>query len=54
VLSLSGWIVDVSPFIHSPKLPGSQFAAGPLVWLAAVAAALTVAGLVGLRRRDIG
>jgi putative exporter of polyketide antibiotics len=29
-------------------------AAAPLAWLTAVAAALTVAGLAGLRRRDIG
>jgi len=26
----------------------------PLIWLTTVAAALTVAGLAGLRRRDIG
>jgi ABC-2 type transport system permease protein len=54
VLNLSHWIVDVSPFTHSPKLPGGQLAAAPLAWLTAVAAALTVAGLAGLRRRDIG
>jgi ABC-2 type transport system permease protein len=54
VLGLSQWLVDVSPFAHVPKLPGSQVTAAPLLWLSAVAAALTGAGLVGLRRRDIG
>jgi ABC-2 type transport system permease protein len=54
VLNLSHWIVDVSPFVHSPKLPGGQLAAAPVIWLTAVAAALTAAGQAGLRRRDIG
>jgi polyether ionophore transport system permease protein len=44
VLNLSHWIVDVSPFTHSPKLPGGQPTGAPLAWLTAVAAALTVAG----------
>ena len=47
VLDLSHWIVDISPFTHSPKLPGGQLAAGPMVWLTDVAAALTVAGPAG-------
>ncbi len=53
VLNLSHWVVDASPFIHSPKLPGTAVAVAPLIWLTAVAAALTIAGLAGLRRRDI-
>ncbi|MGC9669564.1 ABC transporter permease [Planosporangium sp. 12N6] len=54
LLKLDQWLVDVSPFAHVPKLPGSAFTATPLLWLAAVAATLTAAGLVGLRRRDVG
>ncbi len=53
-LGLSRWVVDVSPFAHVPKLPGSAFDATGLVGLVAVAAALTAGGLTGLRRRDIG
>lgn len=53
VLNLSHWVVDASPFLHSPKLPGTPLAALPLIWLTAVAAALTITGLAGLRRRDI-
>jgi ABC-2 type transport system permease protein len=53
-LRLAQWAQDLSPFTHVPKLPGGTMAVAPLVWLAAVAAALTVASLAALRRRDIG
>ena len=50
---LSKWLPDLSPFTHVPKLPGGTFTATPLVWLVAIAAALTVAGLATFRRRDL-
>jgi ABC-2 type transport system permease protein len=53
-LQLSHWILDVSPFSHAPRLPGGPVQAAPLLWLCAVALALSAAGLAGLRRRDIG
>jgi ABC-2 type transport system permease protein len=53
LLGLSQWVVDISPFAHVPKLPGSPAAGVPLVWLTAIAAALSIAGLTGFRRRDI-
>ena len=52
-LQLDQWLVDISPFTHIPHLPGGTPTATPLVALSAVAALLTVAGLAGLRRRDI-
>ncbi len=52
-LQLSGWVLDISPFTHVPRLPGGTVAAQPLVWLCVVAVAFGVAGLAGLRRRDI-
>jgi ABC-2 type transport system permease protein len=54
LLNLSPWLLDVSPFSHLPKLPGGTVSAAPLLWLVAIALALATAGLVGLRRRDIG
>jgi len=54
VLRLAQPILDLSPFAHIPKLPGSKFAPAPLVWLTLLAAGLTVIGLVTFRRRDIG
>jgi ABC-2 type transport system permease protein len=53
-LQLSHWILDVSPFTHAPRLPGGPVQAAPLLWLCAVALALSAVGLAGLRRRDIG
>jgi len=48
------WMMDISPFTQTPKLPGGAVLAGPLLWLGGTALALTLAGLAGLRRRDVG
>ena len=53
VLQLSHWVLDVSPFTHSPHLPGGSVSAAPLLWLAGIGLALTAAGLAALRHRDI-
>ena len=45
-------LIDISPFAHSPQLPGGSIDAAPLA-LTALAAALGAAGLAALRRRDI-
>ncbi|GAA1290559.1 ABC transporter permease [Saccharothrix xinjiangensis] len=54
LLRLDQWAMDLSPFTHVPKAPGAEVAAGPLLWLVLVAAALVAVGLVGFRRRDVG
>jgi ABC-2 type transport system permease protein len=53
-LQLNQRIMDISPFTHTPKIPGAELAATPMVWLLGITAALTVLGLAGFRRRDIG
>jgi ABC-2 type transport system permease protein len=53
VIGLPGWVLDVSPFEHVPGLPADDFAAAPLAWLCAVAAALTALGMLAFRRRDL-
>ncbi len=53
-LRFSQPVQDISPFTHVPKLPGGTVSAVPLIWLAAIALALALAGAAGLRRRDIG
>ena len=53
LFGLSQWIVDLTPFGHVPKLPGSAFTVTPVLWLTVIAVALGAAGLAGLRRRDI-
>jgi polyether ionophore transport system permease protein len=52
-VQLDQWLLDVSPYTHTPKLPGAAMSTGPLIWLAAAAGALVAAGLAGLHRRDI-
>ena len=54
LLDLPTWLEDLSPFQHVPQIPAADFSLLPLLVLLAVAAALTAAGLAGLRRRDIG
>jgi ABC-2 type transport system permease protein len=54
VLGLSQRLIDLSPFSHTPQLPGGPVSVVPLVWLVAVAAALAALGLGGAQRRDIG
>jgi ABC-2 type transport system permease protein len=49
-----GWMMDISPFTQTPKLPSGTVSAEPLLWLCGIALALSVTGLVGLRRRDLG
>jgi ABC-2 type transport system permease protein len=54
VLKLAQWAMDISPFTHVPKAPGSAVVATPLLALSAVAMLLAAAGLAGFRERDIG
>jgi ABC-2 type transport system permease protein len=54
VLRLPGWLQDLSPFERVPLLPAQSLTVLPLVVISAVAAGFTLAGLFGLRRRDIG
>ncbi|KOU52359.1 ABC transporter permease [Streptomyces sp. WM6378] len=52
-LNLPRAVLDVSPFGHLPKLPGTEMAWTPVVLLTVVAAVLVGAGLGALRRRDV-
>jgi ABC-2 type transport system permease protein len=53
LMDLPGWARDLSPFTHVPALPGQPFALAPVLALLALAAALTAAGLLLFRRRDL-
>ncbi|WP_433479082.1 ABC transporter permease [Spirillospora sp. CA-142024] len=53
LLKLPQAVMDISPFTHTPKLPGGDADPLPLVALTAVAAAVTAAGLIAFRRRDV-
>lgn len=53
LLQLPNWVSELSPFEQVPQLPGGELSWAPLVVLTAIAAALTVLGLVGYRRRNL-
>jgi hypothetical protein len=53
-LQWPAWTMDISPFTQTPKLPGGTVPAEPLLWLCGITLALAIAGLAGLRHRDIG
>jgi ABC-2 type transport system permease protein len=50
---LPEWTQNLSPFTHTPKLPGADVTAVPIVALTALAAVLAAAGLATFRRRDL-
>jgi ABC-2 type transport system permease protein len=53
VFGMPGWLMDLAPFTHVPRMPVEAFAWTPTVTLLAIALALCVAGVVGFRRRDV-
>jgi ABC-2 type transport system permease protein len=54
LFQLPQWTLDILPFTHIPKLPGAELTVEPLIWLTAIAVALTAVGLAAFRFRDIG
>jgi ABC-2 type transport system permease protein len=54
LVRLNHWITDLSPFAAVPRAPGVAIPAQPLLVMASLGAVLTAAGLIGLRRRDVG
>ena len=54
IFNLPSWVMDLSPFAHTPRIPGSELQWAPLVAMSAIAIALIGVGFVAFRRRDIG
>ncbi len=52
-VQLDQWVLDISPFNHLPRLPGEFVSASSLIVLLVIAAGIALAGLAGLRRRDL-
>ncbi len=50
---LPDWMLNLSPFVHSPRLPGGTAAPVTLMELGAVAVICVLFGLVLFRRRDL-
>ncbi|MDX6279788.1 MAG: polyether ionophore transport system permease protein [Kribbellaceae bacterium] len=54
LFNLPQGLMDISPYSHTPRLPGGDFSATPVIVLAAIAAAVMLTGATTFRRRDIG
>jgi len=52
-LGIPRWALDLSPFTHIPKAPAVPVTVTPVLALIAVGAALSLVGLVSLRRRNL-
>ncbi|WP_089154596.1 ABC transporter permease [Micromonospora sp. NBS 11-29] len=53
VLDLNQWLLDLSPFTHTPQTLRPTWTVTPLLLLTALAVTLAAAGLLTFRRRDI-
>jgi ABC-2 type transport system permease protein len=53
LFDLPAWVVDLSPFQHTPAVPAAAFDGLPLIALAVVAAGLTAVGVAAFRSRDV-
>jgi ABC-2 type transport system permease protein len=53
LFELPSWAMDLSPFAHTPRIPGQDLTVMPLLWLVAVATALIAVGVVAFDRRDL-
>ncbi|HEX5542546.1 MAG TPA: ABC transporter permease [Micromonospora sp.] len=53
LLDLPQWMLNLSPYMHIPRMPAEDFTAIPLAILMLLAAVLVAAGLAGFRRRDL-
>jgi ABC-2 type transport system permease protein len=53
LLDLPSWVLDLSPFEHTPGVPAEAVRVLPLAVLVAVAAALTAIGFAAFRTRDL-
>jgi ABC-2 type transport system permease protein len=52
-LDVGQWVLNLSPFTHIPDLGAREVTVTPFLGLLALAAALVLLGLAGLRRRDL-
>lgn len=53
IFELDPAIMELSPYAHTPRLPGGELTAAPLLWLVGITAVLIILGILGLRRRDL-
>jgi len=47
------WVMDFSPFAHTPVLPGPHAELAGIVWLTVIAGVFLVGGTAAFRHRDL-
>lgn len=47
------WVMDISPFAHTPVLPGQDAKLAGMVWLTVIAGAFLAGGSAAFRHRDL-
>jgi ABC-2 type transport system permease protein len=47
------WLLDLTPFSHTPHVGAATFVATPLMWLLAIDVALITLGVMAFRHRDV-
>jgi ABC-2 type transport system permease protein len=52
-LGLDQWVLNLSPFTHTPAVPGETLTLTPLVWMSVVAAVLIAAAYRAVQHRDV-
>jgi ABC-2 type transport system permease protein len=53
VLKIPHWIIELSPFQHTPQLPAANLKLTPLATLLAIATVLVATGIGAFHRRDV-
>ncbi|WP_298331292.1 hypothetical protein [Haloactinopolyspora sp.] len=53
LIRLPDWVLELSPFEHTPRLPGGSMDVAASLTLTGLAAAVIVVGVVSFRRRDV-
>jgi ABC-2 type transport system permease protein len=53
LLDFPQWVIDVSPFSHLAAVPAVAMSWAPFLTVVALAAAMSAAGLLAFRRRDV-
>lgn len=53
ILQFPQWVMDISPFVHTPLLPSATMDWPAVLGLAGIAAGLAAFGFAAMRRRDI-
>ena len=53
LLQFPGWLINLSPFGHIPRIPAEAFSWSPVMLLSVIGLGLAAGGIFGFRQRDV-